>query len=476
MSMRYGGYLTFEKQDFGSGGFGRVFLAKKEIEENQEEKKLYVIKVLQDEAKNFEEHKLSFNNEIDILDELRHIDNHEKYVPTLFDFKKYIIKSNENNIQTTEAPYLVIDYFSNCLLFDYIKCKKQLEEKHKKLVFKKIVESVQFLHNNNICHLDIKPENIIFDEEFNPIIIDYGYSKKFRDANGNILTLHGGEGTNSYRCPEIWENGTYDGVLADIFSLGVVLFNLVTKIYGFFTSEANDVLYCSIKAKKYDEYWEKIKKLNNQVLSDDFKKLYIGMVQYNPSDRMTIDDILNSSWLNEIQNEGQEFENKVKGELQIISKIITSNDINLKNNNDIKEKGNYKTRSSGDDSIIYFDDKTMTPKNIPNDRKIITRCIKINGNLRPIDFMNSLANAIIKNFKEKCDIHSSKEKLQFKVEFSYKEEDELKMESGDCTMEIELFQYEEGRYLLEFVRREGEMSGYYNNFMKIKNIINMILQ
>ena len=203
---------------------------------------------------------------------------------------------------------------------------------------------------------------------------------------------------------------------------------------------------------------------------------YIGMVQYNPSDRMTIDDILNSSWLNEIQNEGQEFENKVKGELQIISKIITSNDINLKNNNDIKEKGNYKTRSSGDDSIIYFDDKTMTPKNIPNDRKIITRCIKINGNLRPIDFMNSLANAIIKNFKEKCDIHSSKEKLQFKVEFSYKEEDELKMESGDCTMEIELFQYEEGRYLLEFVRREGEMSGYYNNFMKIKNIINMILQ
>ena len=130
--MRYGGYLTFEKQDFGSGGFGRVFLAKKEIEENQEEKKLYVIKVLHNEAKNLEKYKLSFNNEIDILDELRHIDNHEKYVPTLFDFKKYIIESNENNIQTTEAPYLVIDYFSNCLLFDYIKCEIQLEEKHKK--------------------------------------------------------------------------------------------------------------------------------------------------------------------------------------------------------------------------------------------------------------------------------------------------------------------------------------------------------
>ena len=120
-------------------------------------------------------------------------------------------------------------------MFYYIKNKKfNLIEKHAKFLFKKIVKAIQFCHNKNICHLDIKPENIVFDKKFNPVIVDFGLSDLIKNENKEII-YYANKGTRGYKCPEIYTKSGYKGVEADIFSLGVVLFSLITRSYGFIT-------------------------------------------------------------------------------------------------------------------------------------------------------------------------------------------------------------------------------------------------
>ena len=134
------------------------------------------------------------------------------------------------------------------------------------------------------------------------------------------------------------------------------------------------------------------------------------------------------------------------------------------------------------------ENSSKTPKKIPNDRININHYIIIDGALSPHKFMDSLIkdiknkfgvlNIFIRNFEEY-------EHLKFELGFYELEEDDVdENEKGEeeeeeededkdkkCVMEIELFQYEDGRYLLEFLRTKGEIRDYYNNFLEIQKII-----
>jgi len=84
-----------------------------------------------------------------------------------------------------------------------------------------------------------------------------------------------------------------------------------------------------------------------------------------------------------------------------------------------------------------------------------------------------------KKFLNKCFISGEKEQLKFEVTFENdenegeeeNEEENEEEENKSCSMDIELFEYEDGRHLLEFLRTGGEIPEYYENFLKIKEII-----
>ena len=163
------------------------------------------------------------------------------------------------------------------------------------------------MHNANICHRDLKPENILLDDNYNPKIEEFYYSCM------NANNLQENSGTLRYKAPEILMNQPYNGIKADIFSLGQLLFNLVTGLNGFKSARQDDQLYRLIMEHNYDQYWNQFANIN---LSQNFKDLFVRMVSFNPEQRPTIDQILNHPWMQEINNLNNEQMNILENEVR----------------------------------------------------------------------------------------------------------------------------------------------------------------
>ena len=124
------------------------------------------------------------------------------------------------------------------------------------------------------------------DKDFNAIIIDFGFSKSYKDEKGNINPQIGSGGSKLFAAPELYKGKELTDEKADIFSLGVILFALVTKKFGFLCSRNNDPFYKLIRTNKYELYWDNMKKFKKiDGLSEDFKKLYFQMVSHDPDKR-----------------------------------------------------------------------------------------------------------------------------------------------------------------------------------------------
>ena len=115
--------------------------------------------------------------------------------------------------------------------------------------------------------------------------------------------------------PEIIENRPYDGIKADIFSLGQLLFNLVNNMFGFISSRSNDHYYSLIRNNQLNDYWNS-GPFHNINPSNEFKNLFIRMVAHNPLQRPTIDEILNDPWMQEINNLNNDEINALEHELR----------------------------------------------------------------------------------------------------------------------------------------------------------------
>jgi len=224
-----------------------------------------------------------------------------------------------NNHPQVNLPYIVYENVTHSYLFDYISVQR-FTERQSKLIFKKILEGVRAMHNANLCHRDLKPENILLDGDYNPKITGFYFSCM------NMNNLQGHAGTISNAAPEVLANQPYDGILADIFSLGQLLFNLVAGQFGFHSATPNDQFYGLIMAQNFAQYWQNFANLN---LSQEFRNLFIRMVNPNPAQRPTIDQILNDAWMQEINNLNEEqmdtLENQVRNEFQLREEEVQMN-------------------------------------------------------------------------------------------------------------------------------------------------------
>ena len=154
---------------------------------------------------------------------------------------------------------------------------------------------MQYIHENNIAHCDIKPENILLDKNFSPKLSDFGFSQTFKGNEGDYM-LHQFNGTDIYCAPETrkaYITG-FNGVKHDIFSLGVLLFVITIGSFPFDRASYSDEKYRFIVKKNYKRYWEYF---NFVDISEEFKDLINKLICVTPAQRLGLNEILEHPWV-----------------------------------------------------------------------------------------------------------------------------------------------------------------------------------
>ena len=257
-----GSYET--SKTLGTGAFGTVVLAKKKHSD-----KLYAIKSIS--KKNILRSQMSsqVKKEISIMKSLEH--------PNIVQIYEVL--------SSAEYLYIVMDYVSGGELYTKITRGGKLGNNECRKYVRQLCSALEYCHSRNVCHRDIKPQNILLDKNDNVLLADFGFasimeveelqkgvsdttptddnlanSEEFsstEDTDTN-RTMEGTSrimknmstvcGTMSYMAPEIFNREKYMGDKADIWSLGVVIYVLLV---GFMPFKETDTLKSKFTTPNY---------------------------------------------------------------------------------------------------------------------------------------------------------------------------------------------------------------------------------
>lgn len=275
----------------GKGATATVYLGYDKSKENEKAVEMYAFKVLKIKKNSNDpldsDLYTSFTHEVEILSILSNgLQN--KFTYYYESSSSSILK--KANGKKHDISYIKIQYLPNGELFDYVFYpKKGFGENLSRLIFKSILDELQVIHDINYIHRDLKTENIMLDCNYDVKICDYGF------ANENKSKITSFCGTTGYIAPELLMKQPYNGIANDIFSLGVILFVLVTGTMPFRSATSKDQFYNLIWRGDYDKFW----KYCQCKLSENFKHLINNMICFCPEERLSISEILSSPWMRE---------------------------------------------------------------------------------------------------------------------------------------------------------------------------------
>lgn len=227
------GYSNFEK--IGEGGMALVYRATQDSLQRS-----VAIKVLLKNLGHDEEARKRFDRESYIIARLNHPN---------------IIQVYDRGINEEDMPYFVMEYVQGTDLYRLCK-ERSLSHGEKVEIIIQLLKALAYAHKNNVVHRDIKPDNILIDEESNVKILDFGIAQFYqgerlvseRTTSGTVM------GTYSYMSPEQKKSSDDVNNLSDIYSVGVVMYELFTgkipaghfpepkQINSAVTTELNDLI------------------------------------------------------------------------------------------------------------------------------------------------------------------------------------------------------------------------------------------
>lgn len=159
-----------------------------------------------------------------------------------------------------------------------------------------ILNGLSACHAQGIAHRDIKFENLLFDKNCSIKIADFGFAGYLQGRNGNGL-MHTNVGTRPYKAPELHQRLSYNGKLADVFSLGVVLFSMHSRHMPFKEATLTDIGY-RLFLENNSKYWKVMSsKHPENFYSNEFICLINSMLAYNPEERIMLNKIRSHPWL-----------------------------------------------------------------------------------------------------------------------------------------------------------------------------------
>jgi calcium/calmodulin-dependent protein kinase I len=239
----------------------------------------YAIKVVENDSLSDEENLEALETEIKILRQLSH--------PHIVQLKEVV--------HTTENTYIVMELLSGGELFNRIVDKGCYPEAEAAELFAQILLSIDYLHSRNIVHRDVKPENILFvsSESSDMKLIDFGYAGLWREDK----QLTGLCGTPDYVAPEVltWydddDNGTPYGKGSDLWSLGVLLYVILSGCSPF-SADEEELLLKQVAEAKYEFFENEWKNV-----SANAKDIITRLLVVDPAKRLTMPELLQHPWV-----------------------------------------------------------------------------------------------------------------------------------------------------------------------------------
>lgn len=219
-----------------------------------------------------------------------------------------------------ECLYEVMPYCSGGTLNEYVRHHQNgISETEARHIFVQIILGLYHIHSHGICHHDISADNVMIDgNDLKCVLIDFGMCLRvphsYPDDSGatddttdesmgttrRLIHSHNHCGKLRYMAPEVYSKKyAFDGLAADIWSAGVVLFNLITGRQPFERPDINDPGFFDLVDETF--YWDK-EAVNPMMswgreVSSELVDILMIMLKSDPRVRATLSQIMKHGWL-----------------------------------------------------------------------------------------------------------------------------------------------------------------------------------
>eukprot|EP01102_Stenamoeba_stenopodia_P004921 TRINITY_DN15425_c0_g1_i1.p1 TRINITY_DN15425_c0_g1~~TRINITY_DN15425_c0_g1_i1.p1 ORF type:complete len:412 (-),score=63.02 TRINITY_DN15425_c0_g1_i1:462-1697(-) len=170
-----------------------------------------------------------------------------------------------------------------------------LKESEVQLLFYQIFLSIHYCHERGIAHRDLKLENFLLDKERKVVkVTDFGLCQKF--TKDQMLSTSCG--SPSYAAPEVLQGRKYDARLADVWSLGITLFGMLTNRMPFHDERGRIVVSRALAG---------VSSSVPEFVSAKAKELLEAMLEGDPTMRANTDELLQFEWLQQAKTQYDRF-------------------------------------------------------------------------------------------------------------------------------------------------------------------------
>ncbi|KAK6635270.1 hypothetical protein RUM43_007849 [Polyplax serrata] len=266
------GYLIGKK--IGQGSYATVHVADY-VDENSKRKMRLACKIFDKEKAPKDFLEKFFPRELDILTKIEN---------------PHVIQVH-SILQRGPRIFIFMRFADNGDLLDFVKRTGIVPEHQAKLWFRQMVSGLQYLHEKDIAHRDLKCENILLSKRFNVKLADFGFARYCTDEDGHRILSHTYCGSAAYAAPEVVSGTPYNPKLADVWSLGIILFIMLNASMPFDDSNLRKLLRDQtsknwmFRARVRDSVSPLAKTLVRQILEPDLTK------------RLRLDSLVNHEWV-----------------------------------------------------------------------------------------------------------------------------------------------------------------------------------